>query len=102
MSQHTQTEVFTKEWEDVLTAEDEQFPFSLIVWNDEVNTFEWVISSLIEVCGHSNEQAEQCAMIIHYNGKYAVKQGELIKLRPLCDALLDRGLSATIEEAVQS
>lgn len=102
MSQHTQTEVFTKEWEDVLTAEDEQFPFSLIVWNDEVNTFEWVISSLIEVCGHTNEQAEQCAMIIHYNGKYAVKQGEFIKLRPLCDALLDRGLSATIEEAVQS
>ncbi|MET7001439.1 ATP-dependent Clp protease adaptor ClpS [Chitinophaga defluvii] len=102
MSQHTQTGVFTKEWEDVLTAEDEQFPFSLIVWNDEVNTFEWVIASLIEVCGHTNEQAEQCAMIIHYNGKYAVKQGEFIKLRPLCDALLDRGLSATIEEAVQS
>jgi ATP-dependent Clp protease adaptor protein ClpS len=102
MGQHTQTERIKKEWEDVLTAEDEQFPFNLIVWNDDVNTFEWVISSLVEVCGHTNEQAEQCAMIIHYSGKYAVKQGELTELRPLCDGLLDRGLSATIEESVQS
>lgn len=101
MSQRTNTEVLTKEWEDVLVAEDEQFPFSLIVWNDDVNTFDWVISSLMEVCDHSHEQAEQCAMIIHHNGKYAVKQGEYTKLRPMCDALLDRGLSATIEEMVE-
>ncbi|SFD05778.1 ATP-dependent Clp protease adaptor protein ClpS [Chitinophaga sp. CF118] len=100
MSQRKQTGTQTKEWEDVLVAEDEQFPFSLIVWNDDVNTFDWVIQSLMEVCGHTQEQAEQCALIIHHNGKYAVKEGEFIKLRPLCDALLDRGISATLEEAI--
>ncbi|HVI45676.1 MAG TPA: ATP-dependent Clp protease adaptor ClpS [Chitinophaga sp.] len=98
MSKHTNTEVLPEELEDVLVAEDEQFPFSLIVWNDDVNTFDWVISSLMEVCGHTHHQAEQCALIIHHNGKYAVKEGEYIKLRPLCEALLDRGISATIEE----
>lgn len=86
----------------MLVAEDEQFPFSLVVWNDEVNTFDWVISSLMEVCGHTHEQAEQCALIIHFNGKYAVKQGEYLKLRPLCEALQERGLSATIEEMAGS
>jgi ATP-dependent Clp protease adaptor protein ClpS len=60
---------------DILTEEAYDFPFSLIVWNDEVNTFEWVIETLIEVCGHSQEQAEQCAMLIHTKGKYAVKHG---------------------------
>ncbi|TWF39128.1 ATP-dependent Clp protease adaptor protein ClpS [Chitinophaga polysaccharea] len=98
MSDRTSTKVLPEEEVDVLTAEDEQFPFSLVVWNDEVNTFDWVIASLVEVCGHTHEQAEQCALIIHFNGKYAVKQGEYIKLRPLCEALQERGLSATIEE----
>jgi len=72
-------------------------PFQLIVWNDEVNTFEWVIETLIEVCNHSYEQAEQCAYIIHYKGKYAVKQGEYEELRPLCDAITERGIGATVE-----
>ncbi|MCW3463597.1 ATP-dependent Clp protease adaptor ClpS [Chitinophaga nivalis] len=98
MSDRTSIEGLPEELTDVLVAEDEQFPFSLVVWNDEVNTFDWVISSLMEVCNHTHEQAEQCALIIHFNGKYAVKQGEYIKLRPLCEALLERGLSATIEE----
>jgi ATP-dependent Clp protease adaptor protein ClpS len=98
MSERTSTKGLPEEEDDVLVAEDEQFPFSLVVWNDEVNTFDWVISSLMEVCGHTHEQAEQCALIIHFNGKYAVKQGEYLKLRPLCEALQERGLSATIEE----
>ena len=80
---------------DVVTANDD--PFSLIVWNDEVNTFEWVIETLIEVCGHSTEQAEQCAMIIHTKGKYAVKRGSYDELKPICDAITDRGIGATIE-----
>ena len=80
---------------DVLTTLDE--PYSLIVWNDEVNTFEWVIETLIEVCGHSPEQAEQCAYIIHFQGKYAVKQGSYDELKPQCDAITDRGIGATIE-----
>ena len=80
---------------DVLTDHDD--PCSLIVWNDEVNTFEWVIETLIEICGQSIEQAEQCAMIIHTKGKYAVKRGAYEELKPLCDAITDRGIGATIE-----
>ena len=102
MSDRTSTKGLPEEEIDVLVAEDEQYPFSLVVWNDEVNTFDWVISSLMEVCGHTHEQAEQCALIIHFNGKYAVKQGEYIKLRPLCEALQERGLSVTIEEMAGS
>ena len=63
---HTQKEIQT----DVLT--EVEAPCSLIVWNDEVNTFEWVIQTLMDVCSHSEEQAEQCAWLIHYKGKYAV------------------------------
>lgn len=70
---------------------------TLIVWNDEVNTFEWVIETLIKVCGHSAEQAEQCAMFIHSKGKYAVKKSEYEVLKPMCDAITDRGIGATIE-----
>ena len=70
---------------------------SLIIWNDEVNTFEWVIETLQEVCGHSKEQAEQCAMIIHTKGKYAVKVGSYEILKPICDAITERGISATVE-----
>ena len=72
-------------------------PYQIIVWNDDVNTFEWVIETLIEVCGHSYEQAEQCAYIIHFSGRYAVKNGTYEDLRPMVDAILDRGISATLE-----
>ncbi len=70
---------------------------SLIVWNDEVNTFDWVIETLMAVCGHSTEQAEQCAVIIDSKGKYAVKQGRYDILKPQCDAITERGINATIE-----
>ena len=83
---------------DVLTLNEE--PFSLIVWNDEVNTFEWVIETLIQVCGHSNVQAEQCAYLIHFKGKYAVKTGSYDDLKNDCDAITERGIGATIEVAV--
>ncbi|HEY6160034.1 MAG TPA: ATP-dependent Clp protease adaptor ClpS [Bacteroidia bacterium] len=69
----------------------------LVLYNDDVNTFEHVIDSLIKICNHEPEQAEQCAYIVHYKGKCTVKAGEFEKLRPMCEALLDRGLSATIE-----
>ena len=74
----------------------------LIVWNDEVNTFDWVITTLIEVCGHSAEQAEQCALFIHHQGKYAVKAGEYDNLKPLCDDITERGIGATIEVLSES
>jgi ATP-dependent Clp protease adaptor protein ClpS len=58
---------------------------TLIVWNDDVNTFEWVIETLIKICGHTQEQAEQCAIIIDSKGKYAVKEGSFDLLKPQCD-----------------
>lgn len=69
----------------------------LIVWNDEVNTFDWVIKALMEICHHSKEQAEQCTLIIHYKGKYAVKSGTFESLRPMCEALIDWDINATID-----
>lgn len=85
------------------TAEEKELllltekPYQLIVWNDEVNTFEWVIETLEKVCGHTHEQAEQCAYIIHFKGKYAVKHGDYDELKPQCDAITERGIGATIE-----
>lgn len=72
----------------------------LIVWNDEVNTFDWVIETLVEVCRHTYEQAEQCALIIHTRGKYGVKQGDYETLKTMCDAICERLIQATIEEMV--
>ena len=83
---------------DVLT--EESTGYNLIVWNDEVNTFEWVIETLIDVCGHNQEQAEQSAIIIHHKGKYAVKSGSYDALKPQCDAINERLINATIEELV--
>ena len=80
----------------------EDQPWNLIVWNDEVNTFDHVIETLVDVCGHSHEQAEQCAMFIHFQGKYAVKKGSFEDLEPLCTAITERGIGATIEESVRS
>jgi ATP-dependent Clp protease adaptor protein ClpS len=77
-----------------------QEPFHLVVWNDEVNTFEWVIETLMEVCKHSAEQAEQCAYLIHFRGKYSVKEGDYDKLKPMCNAITERGIGATIETMV--
>lgn len=80
---------------DVLTLEDEGC--SLIVWNDEVNTFEWVIETLVQVCGHTPEQAEQCSYLIHFKGKCSVKKGSYETLKPMCDAITERGIGATVE-----
>ena len=80
---------------DLLTMTED--PCNLVVWNDEVNTFEWVIETLMEVCRHSHEQAEQCAYIIHFHGKYAVKNGSYDDLKPQCDAITERGINATVE-----
>ena len=71
--------------------------YDLIVYNDDVNTFDFVIESLVKVCDHNPHQAEQCTMIIHYNGKCQVKRGKYEQLELMCTALLDRGISAVIE-----
>lgn len=70
---------------------------SLVVHNDEINTFDYIIASLMDICDMDIEQAEQCTLIIHYKGKYSVKAGSLNDLRPLKDAFIDRGIGATIE-----
>lgn len=80
---------------DVLTQEAAEN--HLVVYNDDVNTFEYVIESLITVCEHDAIQAEQCTYLIHFKGKCSVKSGSYKELRPRCEALLDRGLSATID-----
>jgi ATP-dependent Clp protease adaptor protein ClpS len=68
----------------------------IIVYNDDVNTFDHVIDTLMRVCEHTPEQAEQCSLIVHYNGKCTVKTGPLDKLKPQCTSLLEAGLSAEI------
>src|SRR5690606_28399180 len=95
--QFTMPAGYTSTSEDKETLVLTEKPYQLIVWNDEVNTSEWVIQTWEEVCGHSHEQAEQCAYIIHFKGKYAVKQGEYDDLKPQCDAITERGIGATIE-----
>lgn len=95
-----QPETTPFEQQDIDLLEKEAFPYDLIVWNDEINTFEWVITTLIEVCDHSEEQAEQCSLIIHFKGKCSVKQGDYETLKPLCDAITERGIGATIEVKV--
>ena len=70
----------------------------LIVYNDDHNTFDWVIKCFIEVLEHSTAQSEQLALIIHYKGKASVKTGPKNILKPKREALVDRGLSAVIED----
>ncbi len=86
------------EQEDVALLEEVQTSemLDLIVYNDDVNTFEHVISTLIKICGHSPEQAEQCTLIIHYKGKCAVKKGSFEELKPMRQGVCDHGISAEI------
>lgn len=68
----------------------------IIVYNDDVNTFDHVIETLVRVCGHTPIQAEQCSLIVHFNGKCTVKTGEYDKLKVQCTRLLEAGLTAEI------
>ena len=68
----------------------------LIVYNDDFNTFEHVINTLIKVCKHTTEQAEQCTYLIHYAGKCSVKKGTYTTLKPMQEAISDRGISVEI------
>ena len=69
----------------------------LILYNDDFNTFEFVIDSLVEICNHDLLQAEQCTYIVHYNGKCVVKSDSYLKLKPMREGLCERGLSAVIK-----
>lgn len=84
----------TKEVPEIATLEDN--PHEIILYNDDVNTFDHVINVLIAACEHTAEQAEQCAYIVHYKGKCTVKTGSYEDLQPRCGKLLEEGLSAEI------
>ena len=79
------------------TVEETKEQNKIVVFNDDVNSFDHVIACFVQLCDHEPHQAEQCALIIHNNGKCEVKSGELDDLIPICSALLDNQLSATIE-----
>ena len=79
---------------DTLTQEERLN--EIVLFNDDVNTFEHVIESLVAICNHTHEQAEQCALLVHYKGKCTVITGSYDELEPLCSRLLEVGLSAEI------
>lgn len=83
--------------EEVLVEELTGINNEIILYNDDVNTFDHVIETLIRVCNHDALQAEQCALLVHYKGKCGVKTGSYEELKPQCTALLDAGLSAEIQ-----
>jgi ATP-dependent Clp protease adaptor protein ClpS len=85
------------EQEDVLVLDD----ITTGVFNDDYNTFDWVIKCFVEVCNHTEEQSEQLSLLVHFKGKATVKTGAMSILKPMKDALIDRGLSAVIETFVE-
>ncbi|MBT8310493.1 MAG: ATP-dependent Clp protease adaptor ClpS [Flavobacteriaceae bacterium] len=86
----------TKIQEEVLLDEEVLKQNEIVLYNDDVNTFDHVIDTLINACDHVPEQAEQCAIIVHYKGKCTVKSGDYDDLKPRCSMLLEAGLSAEI------
>ncbi len=93
MNAHFSPEVLEEEM--VQTKQEKKY--QIVLFNDDVNTFDHVIEVLMSVCQHDALQAEQCALLVHYKGKCSVKTGTYKDLEPRCTALLDAGLSAEIE-----
>jgi ATP-dependent Clp protease adaptor protein ClpS len=85
-----------KHKEELLILEKEDKENQIVLYNDDVNTFDHVIETLIYACEHTPEQAEQCSLIVHYKGKCTVKSGSFDDLKPRCSKLLQAGLSAKI------
>jgi len=92
MNYSYQEEVLTEVLEDIGSADIKD----LIIYNDDHNTFDHVINTLIKVCKHTPQQAEQCAYIIHYKGKCAVKKGPLKELKPMKEAICEAGITAKV------
>jgi len=90
----TKPEEAPEEVEQILVQPDQEH--EIILYNDDVNTFDHVIRCLIKICDHTFMQAEQCAYLVHFTGKCSVKTGSLEDLIPRCTALLDEGLSAEV------
>jgi ATP-dependent Clp protease adaptor protein ClpS len=85
-----------QEFVDVLEVVETTDVVDLVVFNDDVNTFDHVINTLIKVCKHTQEQAEQCTMLIHYKGKCTVKTGNFESLKPMRDGICEAGIDARI------
>ncbi len=85
-----------KQSEELLLEEEVVKQNEIVLFNDDVNTFDHVIDTLIYACDHTPEQAEQCSIIVHYKGKCTVKTGPYDDLKPRCSKLLEAGLSAEI------
>ena len=85
-----------QEQQDVDVLEKEVPQHEIILFNDDIHTFDYVIDALIDVCEHNYIQAEQCTVLVHYKGKCSVKTGEYEELKPKCTKLLQLGLSAEI------
>lgn len=98
MSNNNSTKPYISEDQSTDLLDEIESSYQLVVWNDDVNTFDWVIDTLIQICGHTKEQAEQCTILIHYRGKCSVKKDSFNKLKPLCEAIIDRNINATIED----
>jgi ATP-dependent Clp protease adaptor protein ClpS len=94
MSQHQFQEEVQEQLVETIAEEEIN---DLIVYNDDVNTFDHVINTLIRVCKHTAEQAEQCTLLVHYKGKCAVKKGSYLELIPFRQGMVDAGISAEIE-----
>ncbi len=82
---------------DVMLKDSNTEQAQLLVYNDDFNTFDWVIQSFMEICEHTFEQSEQLSIIIHFTGKATIKTGPRDVLAPMKDALIERGISAVIE-----
>ncbi|WP_160137265.1 ATP-dependent Clp protease adaptor ClpS [Chryseobacterium sp. c4a] len=82
--------------EEVLVLDDTDEVYKLVLHNDDIHTFDYVIDSLIEICKHTLEQAEQCTILVHYKGKCTVKTGSLDLLKPMHEKLLSRELTSEI------
>ena len=91
MSTDTQEEIDIKELEQLIDIRN------IVLYNDDVNTFDFVIKQLVKYCKHRHLQAEQCAFLVHYTGKCQVKSGTYDELEPVCSALLNKGLTVEIE-----
>ncbi len=78
-------------------VEEQLRTWKVVLYNDDENSFEDVIVLLVLYCQHDESQAEQCALIVHTKGKYAVKEGSLEEMTPIANALSESGLTVNLE-----
>ena len=87
--------IIPQESDEVETLEEKEY--EIILYNDDVNTFDHVIDTLINICKHTHQQAEQCTYLIHYKGKCSVKEGDLKELNKMKKLISTAGITAIIK-----